>query len=288
MSYIRDTNSIGRKIGMAFTYTILGLFALLAIAPIVWLVINSFKTTQEYMLNRLGLPGTVPGYTWFPQNYYFAWVRGEFPILIVNSVIYTAVTTIAVIVFSMMGGFAFAKIPNRATKGLYGSFVIGLLLTLQSIMIPLFIMVNTAGLYDTKLGVLICYIGIGMPMGIYLCTEFIKSIPNALVESARIDGATYFKIFRAIIVPMAAPVATTLAILTVSGTWNEFMLINILTTSSKNKSLPVGIQKFAGSLAMDYGKQFAALVIGLLPMLVFYLIFRKEITKGVAAGAVKG
>jgi raffinose/stachyose/melibiose transport system permease protein len=87
---------------------------------------------------------------------------------------------------------------------------------------------------------------------------------------------------------MAAPVATTLAILTVTGTWNEFMLINILTSTDNIKSLPVGVQKFAGALATDYGKQFAALVIGLIPMLAFYLVFRKEITKGVAAGAVKG
>jgi raffinose/stachyose/melibiose transport system permease protein len=125
-------------------------------------------------------------------------------------------------------------------------------------------------------------------MGIYLGTDYIKSIPNALIESARIDGATYLKIFRTIIVPMAMPVGVTVAILTVTGTWNEFMLINILTSSDALKSLPVGVQKFAGALSSDFGKQFASLVIGLLPMLLFYLAFRKEITKGVAAGAVKG
>ena len=125
-------------------------------------------------------------------------------------------------------------------------------------------------------------------MGVYLCTEYIKSVPDALVESARIDGAKYFRIFGSIIVPMAKPVATTLGILTISGTWNEFMLINILTSNDKYKSLPVGVQKFAGALSSDFGKQFAALVIGLIPMLAFYLVFRKEITKGVAAGAVKG
>jgi raffinose/stachyose/melibiose transport system permease protein len=187
-----------------------------------------------------------------------------------------------------MSGFAFSKINNRNTKWIYGSYVVGILMTLQSIMIPLFIVINQVGLYDTKLGVLIPYIGIGLPMGIYLSTEFMKSIPNALVESARLDGAHYFMIFRSIMVPMAAPVGTTLAILQISGTWNEFMLINMLTSSMKNKSLPVGIQSFAGSLSTDYGKLFASLMIGLIPMLVFYIVFRKEITKGVSAGAVKG
>jgi raffinose/stachyose/melibiose transport system permease protein len=87
---------------------------------------------------------------------------------------------------------------------------------------------------------------------------------------------------------MAAPVATTVAILTVTGTWNEFMLINVLVQSDGLKTLPLGINMFSGALATDYGKQFAALVIGMTPMIIFYVIFRKQITKGVSAGAVKG
>jgi raffinose/stachyose/melibiose transport system permease protein len=136
--------------------------------------------------------------------------------------------------------------------------------------------------------VLIPYIGLGLPMGVYLGTEFIKGIPNALIESARIDGAKYLRIFTSIIFPMTAPAAITLGILTFTGTWNEFMLINILTSDDAIKSIPVGIGRFSGALASDYGKQFSALVIGMIPMLIFYLVFRKQITKGVAAGAVKG
>lgn len=280
---IKDTNSTSRKVGMVLTYAILIIFALLAILPIAWLLMSSFKTSQDYQTNRLGLPKM-----WFPKNYSDAWKRGNFGIYIINSVIYTVATTVSVLVLGLMSGFAFAKIKMRCTKAIYGSYIVGILMTLQSIMIPLFIVINQVGLYDKKLGVLIPYIGIGLPMGVYLCTEYIKSIPDALVESARIDGASYMKIFAAIVIPMAKPVATTLAILQVSGTWNEFMLINMLTSSTANKSLPVGIQSFAGSLSTDYGKLFASLSIGLLPMLLFYLVFRKEITKGVAAGAVKG
>ncbi|MDR0998678.1 MAG: carbohydrate ABC transporter permease, partial [Treponema sp.] len=137
-------------------------------------------------------------------------------------------------------------------------------------------------------GILIPYIGIGLPMGVYLSTEYIKNIPNAIIESAQIDGAKYLMIFLSIILPMSIPVAITVGILTFTGTWNEFMLINILASSDEIKSLPVGINRFSGALASDYGKQFAALVIGIIPMLVFYLAFRKHITKGIAAGAVKG
>jgi len=136
--------------------------------------------------------------------------------------------------------------------------------------------------------VLLVYIGAGLPIGIYLSTEYIRAIPSAVVESARIDGAGFFRIFLSIIVPMSVPVATTLAILNITNTWNEFALINILVSKTELKSLPLGIYKFSGSLSSDYGKQFAALTIGMVPMLAFYIIFRKQITKGVAAGAIKG
>ncbi len=283
MRDIKDTQSVSAKVNLVLTYLVMLFFTVMAIYPLLWLVMNSFKTTTEFQLNKLGLPQD-----WVLVNYQDSWVRGKFPVLIINSIVYTGITTVVTLVFSFMAGFAFAKIPHKATKFLHGSFIIGLLLTLQSIMVPLFLIINWVGLYNSRLGVLIPYIGIAMPMGIYLGTEYIKSIPTALVESARIDGATYMKIFISIIIPMAAPVGVTVAILTVTGTWNEFMLINILTSSDTLKSLPVGVQKFAGALSSDFGKQFAALVIGLIPMLLFYLVFRKEITKGVAAGAVKG
>lgn len=284
---IKDNDRSARIFNL-FTYIILILFSLLAIIPLLWLLMNSFKTTQEFMMNKLGLPGTIEGFEATFVNYRDAWVRGNFPVLIANSFFYTAVTVFVVILLSLMAGFVFAKLKCRATKYLHGSFVIGLLLTIQSIMVPLFLLVNAFGLYNTRLGVLLPYIGISLPMGVYLSTEYIKAIPDSLIESARVDGARYFHIFLKIIVPMAKPVAVTTAILTVSSIWNEFMLINILTSTDKLKSLPVGINQFAGALSTDYGKQFAALVIGLIPMLVFYLIFRNEITKGVTAGAVKG
>ncbi|HAH60733.1 MAG TPA: sugar ABC transporter permease [Treponema sp.] len=284
MANVYETKGTRHHIEQILIYIVLLFFTFMALYPLFWLLMSSFKTTQEYQLtSKLALPQE-----WWWRNYADAWVRGNFGMLFINSILYTGVTTVAILVFSIAAGFAFAKLPNRSTKWLYKSFVIGVLITLQCIMIPLFFMANWTGLYDTRAGVLICYIGIGMPMGIYLATEFIRSIPTSLIESARIDGAPYLQIFYKIIFPMSKPVGVTLSILTITGTWNEFMLINILASSERIKSLPVGIQKFSGALASDYGKQFAALVIGVIPMIIFYLIFRKQITNGVAAGAVKG
>ncbi|NLG85441.1 MAG: carbohydrate ABC transporter permease [Firmicutes bacterium] len=270
-------------IRQALVHLLLVGFACLTLLPLAWLLFSSFKTTTEFHLNKLGLP-----VHWTTINYPMAWRIGNFTVLFVNSLFYTSVTLGGVIVLSLAASFAFAKIKSRATPFLHGSFVIGLMLTIQSLMVPLFLLAHWVGLYDTRLGVLIPYIGLGLPLGIYLCTEFIRGIPDALVESARIDGASYLGIFTTIIVPMARPVATTLAILSFAGVWNEFMLINILVSRESLKSLPVGMMRFSGALASDYGKQFAALVIGVFPTIVFYLFFHKKITQGVFAGAVKG
>lgn len=269
--------------GRILAYLIMSLFALMTVYPIFWLIMNSFKTTREFQMSQIGFPKAPT-----LQNYVEAWKMGDFGLLFPNSVLYTVVSTFGIIFLSLMAGFAFAKLRSRATKPIYNSFVIGILLTTQTLMIPLFLEVNLLGVYNTRLAVLLVYIGAGLPIGIYLATEYIKSIPLAIVESARIDGAGFFTIFLKIIAPMSVPVVTTLAILNICSIWNEFALINILVSKTELKSLPLGIYKFSGSLSTDYGKQFAALTVGMVPMLLFYIAFRRQITKGVAAGAVKG
>ncbi len=289
--------------GKTLSYVVMSAFTAMTVYPIVWLLYNSFKSTTEFRVDKVGLPDK-----WIVVNYPGAWSVGEFGTYLPNSVLYTVCATLGVLFLAIIAGFAFAKIRSRATPILYGSFVMGILLSIQSVMVPLFIEVSqldnllgrlfeALGLmkasnfhlfYNTRLGMILIYIGSGLPLAIYLATEYIKGIPNALVEAARMDGASYFRIFRSIILPMAAPIATTIAILNVPGIWNEFALINIIMSKNELKSLPLGIMRFDGTRATDYGKIFAALVVGMAPMLVFYIFFRKQITKGVTGGAVKG
>jgi len=267
-----------------FVYLILVLFTILAIYPIFWLIIQSFKTTQEYLTtSKMAFPKE-----WYIDNYPYTWRIGNFSTLFANSVFYTVISVTAIVVLSLMAGFGFSKLKFKITPVLHGLFIIGILLTIQSILVPLFLMSNAAKLYNTRLGVLIPYIGMGLPMGVYLCTEFTKGIPDEVIESARMDGANHLMIFARIVFPMCLPVAVTLAIITFTSTWNEFVLVNILTSSDGIKSLPVGVARFAGARSTDYGRQFTGLSICLVPILVFYAFFRKQITKGVAAGAVKG
>jgi raffinose/stachyose/melibiose transport system permease protein len=298
-----NNNTIFGLLGKAASYVIVGLFSLMTIYPVIWLVINSFKSNTEFMLDKIGLPKE-----WILSNYAGAWTLGTFDKLIGNSVLYTVVATAGIIFFSVLAAFGFAKLKSRATGAIYGSFVIGILLSITSLMVPLFLEVSQADkilgdafqalgwmksqdfhlFYNTRFGIILMYIGSGLPLSVFLCTEYVKSIPDSLVEAARMDGAKYFQIFWRIVLPMATPIATTVAVITVPNIWNEFALINIIVSDENLKSLPLGILRFNGARSVDYGKQFAALVIGLAPMLIFYIAFRKQITKGVSGGAVKG
>ena len=267
-----------------FVYAIMVIFTVLTIYPILWLVLQSFKTNTTYLTtNKLSFPSSL-----YLGNYAFVINQGNFFGFFKNSLIYTSVTVAVVVVLSNMAGFAFAKLNYKITKLLHGIFIVGILLTMQSILIPLFLMVSAAGIHNTRWAVLIPYIALGLPMGVYLCTDFQKSIPDELLEAARIDGASFISIFSRVVLPMCAPVSVTLAIITFTGNWNEFILMSLMTSSEKLKAIPYMVGRYAGALGSDYGKLFTSLTVAMIPILIFYSIFRNQITKGVAAGAVKG
>lgn len=265
------------------SYTVFITFTGLTILPLVWLAYSSFKPKIEIWKYGLALPKNPT-----IQNYIGAWKIGHMGQYMINSFIYTTVSTGVLIILCMMVAFAFTKLKYKTiTPILYYTFLMGLLITLQAIIVPLFIFEIRVGLLDTHLGLIIVYIVIQLPLSIYLATEFVKGIPDSIIESAKIDGASYFQIFLKIILPMCKPVIATIAIIAVLFYWNEFLLAYIFTSSHATRPLSVGVYMFSGPFAIEYGLQLAALVIALLPILVFYTIFHKQITKGLVAGAIK-
>jgi len=289
--------------GRTIAYIIMILFAFMAIAPVIWLIINSFKSTIEFQTDMVGMPKN-----WILTNYAGAWKIGNFSILFFNSIIYTFFSVGIATILSLMTGFGFAKIKSKATKPIYSILILGILLTTQTLMVPIFIQISQLDMilghffetlricrasdfhlfYNSRFGVILVYIGSIIPIGIYLSYEYIKGIPTEMIEASQIDGATYNLIFFKIILPMSKPIMITIFLLKFPQIWNEFALINIMVSKMNLQSLPLGIYKFSGTFATDYGKQFAALVIGLLPMLLFYVLFRKQITENIGEGALKG
>mgnify|MGYP000935875511 CR=1 FL=1 len=266
-------------------YAIMIIFTVLTIYPILWLVLQSFKTNTTYLTtNKLSFPSSL-----YLGNYAFVMNQGNFFGFFKNSLIYTSVTVAVVVVLSNMAGFAFAKLNYKITKLLHGIFIVGILLTMQSILIPLFLMVSAAGIHNTRWAVLIPYIALGLPMGVYLCTDFQKSIPDELLEAARIDGASFISIFSRVVLPMCAPVSVTLAIITFTGNWNDFMGPLIYLSSDAKWTLALGLSRFSGM----YGKTpwnllMAASLVTVLPCVLLFFFAQRYFIQGIVITGVKG
>jgi raffinose/stachyose/melibiose transport system permease protein len=270
-------------IWQVLAYIIMIGFTLLTVGPLIWLAYSSFKPHADIVHNIFSLPSE-----WYVGNYTKAWKLGRMGILAVNSLIYSSSATVCTTLFAMAAGYALSKFGYRISGALYGFFLMGLLLNVYAVLVPLFVMETKLGIDNTRLGVILPYIAFGMPFSTFLAASFIKGLPNEVEEAAIIDGAGYLGVFWHVILPISRPVVATILIFQFLNNWNEFALVFILTSKSTIRTLPVGINAFAGGMTRDYGTQFAALMIGTLPMLVFYSLFNKRLQEGFAGGALKG
>ena len=222
-------------------------------------------------------------------NYRSAITRGGLGRKFLNSLIYSITATFMVNLFALMAAFAMSKMQFKKLAMIVGGVIgLGYLISINSLIIPLFLLLTKVGLTDTHLGIILVYTAFGLPLAVMLDTQFISGIPLSLVESARIDGAGTFKILTAIITPMATPVVVTVSILTALGIWNEFLLVLVLASSEATKSLPVGVFSFSSLTSTQLGWQLAALVVATLPVMIVYFIFQKRLAEGVVGGAIKG
>lgn len=265
-----------------FAYIFLIGFTAVTLVPLLWMTYSSFKLQGEIMLYPLAWP-KVPTI----KNYLDAWSLGTMGSAAMNSFLYTVTATVCTALFAVSGAFALTKFGYRSSKVYSALFTLGLLITVNSVIAPLFIVETRLGLYNTRLGVILPYIAFGMPMAVLIATSYVQGIPDALIEAAVIDGANYLQIFWKIILIVSTPVIATILVLSFLRNWNEFILVFILTSGAGMRSLPVSINSFAGRLNVNYGMQFAALVIGTIPMILFYIFAHNLLIKGFGEGALK-
>ncbi len=270
------------KIGV---YALFIAFVIFTTYPLFWLGYSSLKTNSEIQNDALAF-AEVPQLS----NFTDAWEMGHIGRGYSNSTIYLVFTLAIVLMGSMMASYAFAKLPfKRLSKVLKIAVGFGVLLSTHSVIIPLFLMLRTMGLTgsNARLGIILVYSAVSMPMAVFLATDFIKGLPDSLIESAQIDGAGRFRVFTSIILPMTKPVMVTIGIITALATWNEFLLGFILSNRA-TRALPPTIVAFSNARTPNYHLQMAGLVIAMIPMIVLYAFFNKHITTGVVGGAIKG
>ena len=259
------------------------LVAAVWIAPFVFIVFTSFKGNSTVMGSSAFAPPT--SLEW--SNYSGAWARGRFSTTVFNSAVITFVKVPLGLMISAMAAYALSRIRLAAGRAIFLLVLFGTMLPFQVMLAPLFTLVNSFGLINTKVGIILPYLAFGVPYQVFILHGFFSEVPKELSEAALVDGASHFTIFRRIFLPISLPVLAALLILDFVATWNEFAMALVILQDNSTWTLPLGLMSFQSQFQSDYGQLNAAIVMTVLPATIVYLIFQRYFVSGLTSGAIK-
>jgi len=260
------------------------LICLLFVIPFVFAVINSFKTYPEMMESFIRLPNRLNF-----ENYVKAWtvMKGLRPFI--NSIIITVFSIIGIVLFSSMAAYKLSRTKDRKSWVIYLIFVFALVVPFHCYMIPLVKLTASLKLTKSYIGIVLIYWGICMPYAIFLQHGFVKSIPYDIEESAVIDGCTPFKTFFFIVFPLMKPIVSTLIVIDVIMIWNDFLLpMLIIFMDSILRTVPFVQYNLYGEYNNEWNTALAAMVLAVVPCVIFFIFMQKYIVRGITSGSVKG
>ena len=264
-------------------YVFLTLVAIIYLAPLLWVFMVSFKTNAEIFTSPFALPES-----FYLDNFIFAWTAGKLGIATLNSFIVCGVTLVLSMLIGSMAAFAIGRLRWKLAGPCMTFFMIGMMIPVHCVMIPLFTRFAKIGLSNSLIGLVIPYLTFSLPVTIFIMTGFFKSMPNELIESACIDGASIYGIFFKIALPLSKTGLFVTGLMTFVANWNEVLLAMVLISDDTKKTLPVSLSKFVGPYNTNYSQMFAAIIIAIIPTIIVYCIFSNQIVDGLTAGAVKG
>ena len=279
-----------KKAGRLLANLLLVAFSCVWLAPLYIIFVNSFKNRAELYANILSLPSAFTG-----EYYAQAMQKMNFAAAFKNSFLVTFFSVVIIVVLSAMTAWMLVRSHTRLSRFLYRFLIVTMLIPFQTVMMPLMQEMNditkATGIQmkDSLGGLVFMYIGFGAGMGVFLFHGFIKSaVPLSLEEAATIDGCNTWQVFWKVVFPLLKPTAITVAILDVIWIWNDYLLPSLTLTSNAHKTIPVMASLFFGTYTIQWNMAMAALMLTVIPVVVFYFAAQKYIIKGVAAGAVKG
>lgn len=264
-------------------YLFMALCSLVALFPIVWVIMSSFKTNAEILSNGIGLPSSLS-----PDGYIAALTISPILKYFGNSVVITVITTVLNVLFLAMAAYVFARVRFRGKNLLYFILSLSLVVPTTALLQPVYSVVSTMGLYDTKMGLILVYTAINMPMSLLILRGTFQSIPRALEEAAYLDGAGFLRTFFQIVMPCAKGGLTSAAVLTFLNSWNEFTFALMLTNGQDARTLPLSLSYFTAQFSFNYTAMFAAVTIAVIPSILVFAVFQEQVVSSLTAGSVKG
>lgn len=265
----------------ALRVAILVTAALVALIPIVWLVLGSFKTPTELSARP---PSLLPE-SWGLSNYTDALTRFDFTTYLFNSVVVTIAATTLTLVINSMAAYALAKYNFRGKNGLFLLTLATIMIPLQVILIPVYQVVASLGMVNTLWGLIIP--AAATPTGVFILRQYMLSIPDELIEAARVDGAGEFRTFIQIVIPMCRPALAVVAILSIMWRWNDFLWPLVVAQSESVYTLPVALARFTAEETVPFNLIIAMSVVTILPVIILFLFFQRQIVTGIANTGIK-
>jgi multiple sugar transport system permease protein len=278
MAATRVTRSVAGLIVNGF---LLGA-AVVTVAPLVWMVSVSFMSAGEASAFP---PPLVPGQPTL-ANYRELFAHAGMGRYLVNSVLLTIAVTLVSLSFNVAAGYAFAKLPFGGRDRIFKSLLAALVIPGQVAMVPLFLLLKQMGLVNSYGGIIVP--AMASIFGIFVVRQYALSIPDQVLEAARIDGATEFRIFRSVIVPVLKPIIVTLTVFTALGTWNDFMWPLIVLNDSDLYTLPVALASLSREHVQDNELMMAGSVLTTMPVLLVFLVLQRYYVEGLMIGSMKG
>jgi raffinose/stachyose/melibiose transport system permease protein len=273
--------SLGRT---AAAHAVLLIYTAIALAPVLLIVMNSIKSRDAIFNAPLALPR--------PSNFDligYATVlgQGSFATYFANSLIVTIVSLAGIIVFGAMAAFALSEYRFRlnAFAGLY--LAMGIMIPIRLGTVGILELLVKADLANTRTGLILVYMAQGLPLAVFILSEFMRTVSDDLKNAGRVDGLSEYKIFFWLVLPLLRPAMATVAVFTMIPIWNDLWFPLILAPGEASTTVTLGSQIFIGQYVTDWNAVLAALTLGILPVVAMYLLFSKNLVRGITAGAVK-
>lgn len=267
-----------------FIFIVVLLYALISLYPLIWVVLQSFKTEPEFLNSIWSLPSSL-----HLDNYITAFTKGNLAVYLKNTVINTGATLVVEIVFITLAAFAFSKLKMKFKSVIFYMILINMLIPTPIILLPMYLQVINLNIQNTLAAIVFPYFQGFAPLGLILLKNYMDGIPNEIIEAAKIDGCSTPRILLSIMVPLVKPMMVTLAILGGMSAWNEYMWALVSISDTSRYTLSVGIAILKDKIStLGYTPVLAALTVGAMVFVIIYLAAQKTFVRSITEGAVKG
>lgn len=280
------TEKIKKTLYLLVIHTFLISVALTCIFPFLWMINSSLKSNASFIQDYgFQLPDSLHF-----ENYLFAFREGNLGVYFLNSIFYTAITVIAIVLISSLAGYGISRLNFKGKNLIFYMFLAAMMIPIPAAFVPLYVLLRAAGLLNTRIGYILAMVNVGLSLSIYLYKTFFDQLPKDLEESARIDGCGKLKIWWHVMFPLAKPATGVVVIFNALNVWNELILALVILSAEGLMPLQVGLLIFSQSSVglTQYTTLMAALTATALPIIIIYLAMQKHIIKGVTAGATVG